>query len=193
MFYRFAYYIVKLLSLIFFPYTVIGKENIPPGGGCIFASNHLSNLDPLMIGLCAYRKTTYLAKDTLFKNKILGTILRWCEAFPIRRGESDVRAIRECMRRLKKGLPVVVFPEGTRQRQDSEIQAEEGIGFLAARAGVPVVPVKVFGTDKVMPPKSRWLKRHPITLTFGEPLTFQGERDYKKIANEIMWAIRDIG
>jgi len=118
MFYWFSFYIVKMLGAIFSPRTVIGKENIPQEDVFIVASNHASNLDPFLIGLCLQRRTSYMAKDILFRNKILKCMLQSVEAFPVRRGSADVWALRETLRRLKRGMPVVMFPEGTRKNFD---------------------------------------------------------------------------
>jgi len=137
MFYWIAYYFVKTLSAIFSPRTVLGRENIPQEGAFIVASNHLSNLDPFLIGLCLQRRTSYMAKDILFRNKILNYMLQRVEAFPIRRGSADVWALRETLRRLKRGMPVVMFPEGTRKTLTTEKRLQSGIGFLAVKGNVP--------------------------------------------------------
>ena len=114
MLYWTAHYLFCLLRMIYFPITLYGRENIPARGSFIFASNHLSNLDPMLLGLCSGRRLSYMAKDSLFKNKIIGFILSLVDAFPINREGPDVRALRESLRRLKAGRPLVVFPAGTR-------------------------------------------------------------------------------
>ena len=186
MFYWFSFYIFKMLGAIFSPRTVIGKENIPQNGAFIVASNHVSNLDPLLIGLSLQRRTSYMAKDILFRNKILKCMLQSVEAFPVRRGAADVWALRETLRRLKRGMPVVMFPEGTRKTLPEEKKIQSGIGFLAVKGDVPVVPVHIDGSDKVLPPGAKYPQRNRITISFGKPLMFSKEQSYSEIVTHVM-------
>ena len=192
MIYWISYYIIKLIGQIFSPRTVLGKEHIPKQGGFILASNHKSNLDPFLIGLCFNRRISYMAKDSLFRNPILGFYFRRVEAVPIRRGASDVRALRETLRRLKKGFPVVIFPQGTRESSGKKGKLHSGIGFLAVKGNVPVVPVHIDGSDKVLPPKARLPKRGRVTVSFGRPLSFSEEQPYEEIVTSIMKEIEDL-
>lgn len=134
-----------------------------------------------------------MAKDDLFKNKVFGWILQnVSSAFPLKRESGDVKALREAIHRLRHDSPVVIFPQGTRiidQTQLTEDIAQEGIGFLVAKAGVPVVPAKVMGSDKVMPPHSRFPRRGLITIIIGKPLYFTGQEPYKDISRAVMRAI----
>lgn len=186
MIYWISYYIIKLIGQIFSPRTILGKEHIPKQGACILASNHKSNIDPFLIGLCFNRRISYMAKDSLFKNPILRFFLHHVEAFPVRRGASDVRALRETLRRLKRGLPVVVFPEGTRKGSGKEQKIQPGIGFLAVKGGMPIIPVHIDGSEKVLPPKSHIPKRGRVTITFGKPISFSDEQLYLEIVESIM-------
>lgn len=194
--YWFPYYFLKVFSFFFFPLKVIGKENIPRQGNFLYASNHLSNLDPILLGLTVPFRISYMAKDSLFKNKIFGWVLmNCCSAFPLKRETGDVRALREAIRRLRQDSPVVVFPQGTRsvdtlaQRNDN---AQEGIGFLVAKGGVPVVPARIINSDKVLPPHARWFRRHLITIWVGKPLLFTGKEPYQEIACTVMRSIWDL-
>lgn len=190
MVYWISYYILKILSALFFPFTIQGRKHIPREGGFIFASNHLSNIDPLLIGLSVQRRISYMGKESLFANKFLGAFLRQVGTFPIKRESADIGALREALRRLRRGSPLVVFPEGARAgsrkvlRRDGS--AYSGIGFLAAKSGVPVIPVRISGSDKVLPPGARWFRRHPIRLIFGPPLLFSPRDSYPRIAETIM-------
>lgn len=189
MFYWLAYYFVKMFSAIFSPRTVLGKENIPRESAFIVASNHLSNLDPFLIGLSLQRRTSYMAKDTLFQNRILRWMLESVEAFPVRRDSADVWALRETLRRLKRGMAIVMFPEGTRKTSAANKKIQSGIGFLAVKGRVPVVPVYIDGSDKVLPPGVKFPKRNHITVSFGKPLTFSKEQSYSEIMTSIMGEI----
>ena len=192
MFYWFSYYIIKGLGAIFSPRSVFGLEHLPATGSYILASNHLSNLDPFLIGLCMRRRIGYMAKDTLFHNPVLRFCLNRVETFPVKRGASDVRALRETLRRLKRGLPVVVFPEGTRGGSDTEKKLQSGIGFLAVKAKVPVIPVHIGGSDKVLPRGAKLPKRGKVTIVFGAPINFTKDQSYSDIVSNIMKKINEI-
>ncbi len=191
--YWIAYHLLQFLSFFFYPLRVVGKENIPRNTHFIFASNHLSNLDPILLGLCVPFRISYMAKDSLFKNKVFGWVLYNVScAFPLKREKADIGALKEAIRRLKHHSPVVVFPQGTRKLDPREQTAEnvhEGVGFLVAKSGVPVLPAKIAGSEKVMPPGCKFPKRHLITIIIGKPLYFTGKEPYDQISRDVMRAI----
>ena len=131
-----------------------------------------------------------MAKHTLFKKKIFAFFLRQVCAFPIKRDSADVGALREALKRLKAGIPLVVFPEGTRAQSRAgggdgqDIQS--GVGFLVAKSGVPVVPVYIVDSNKGLPPGAKWFRRHPIKLYIGQPTFFSKKDSYPQIASHIM-------
>ncbi|MDP2653810.1 MAG: lysophospholipid acyltransferase family protein [Candidatus Omnitrophota bacterium] len=184
--YCLAYVLVWCLSKLFFPLTIHGDRSTVKRGTFIVASNHISNIDPPLLGFCLLTKMSYWAKDTLFKNKILGALIRGQGGFPINRESADIGALREALRRVKSGSSMVVFPEGTRKRGAGESSVHEGVGFLVAKSGVPVVPVFIRGTDKVLPPNVRFPRRHPVEVFIGRPVTFPPQKDYEAVARQIM-------
>lgn len=190
MFYWVAYYICWATSFFLFPITIRGREHMPPRGSYVLASNHISNLDPVIIGMTLRRLVNYMAKDTLFKNKIFGFIISQLGAFPIKRETSDISAIRQSIRRLRAGETIVVFPQGTRKEKfDADDPGQKGVGFLVARCGVPVIPVYIEGTDQVLPSGGRFFKRRPITITYGPMISFSGKEPYQQITQRIMQEI----
>src|SRR5580698_6536621 len=98
MIYYFTYFATKVLSWVYFPFTAYQTENIPRHGGFILASNHVSNLDPVLLGICSVRRLNFMAKIELFKGA-LGFFLTKLGAFPIKRGEGDFGAMKESLRR----------------------------------------------------------------------------------------------
>ena len=184
MIYWIGYYLVKILSFIFCPLKIYGRENVPVQGSLVLASNHQSNLDPLLIAISLRRKIHFMTKDSLFQNKILGFILRKGNAFPVRRDSADIRSLREAIRRVKNGGGLLIFPQGTRQLEPV-LQGQQGIGFLVAKTQVPVIPVWVSDSEKVMPPGSKWLKRHSVSVTFGQPKHYSGQ-EYEEIVDKVM-------
>ncbi len=192
MFYWFSFYILWVVSKIFCPITVEGYESLPKQDGFIIASNHSSNADPILVGLAAKRKVSYMAKDSLFKNKILGFILKLVNTFPVKRDTADIRSIREALRRLKTGSPLLLFPEGTRGKSDSGKNIKSGIGMLATRSGVMVVPTKIIGSERVLPPGAKFLRRHPVKIIFGNPFSYSKEDDYEQVSSQIMAAVKSL-
>lgn len=189
MLYWIGYIFFHVFSRLYFPRTLIGLENIPKSGSFIIASNHASNLDPFIVGITFPRRVTFVAKEELFKQRFLGFVLAAWGAFPIRRGSSDFRALREALRRLKAGYPLVIFPEGTRKVSNNSKNPEQGVGFIAVKSGVPVIPVYVDGSDKLLPPGKKFPQFHPIKLYFGRAVTYSSNDSYPAIAQRIMDAI----
>lgn len=169
MIYYFTYFATKVLSWLYFPYKAYGTENIPRQGGFILASNHISNLDPVVLGICSVRRMNFMAKIELFKKQPLGYFLNKLGAFPIKRGEADFGALKEALKRLKNGKPVLIFVEGSRRKGHEPARAQSGVGFLAMKSAVPIVPVYLKGTDKVLPPGAKIFKRGVVEASFGKP------------------------
>ena len=185
MIYYITYFLTKILSCFYFPYKALQTRNIPRQGAFILASNHISNLDPVVLGICSVRRLNFMAKIELFKGA-LGFFLTNLWAFPIKRGESDFGALREALRRLKEGRVVLIFVEGTRRIGNEPTKAQAGVGFLAKKSGVPIVPVYVQGTDKVMAPGTKFFKRGPVSATFGEPFFVNDAPTYEEASQRIL-------
>ena len=192
MIYWVTHFLTRILSGLFFPCIYIGREHIPKTGSFIFASNHISNLDPVLIGICTSRRISFMGKDTLFKNPVLGFFLRCLETFPIHREGSDIKAIRETLRRIKRGFPIVIFPEGTRKIKGETRAIHEGIGLIVRKGEVPVVPIFIEDSDKALPPGEKFFKRHLVKMYFGKPVTFSPEESYLQIAERIMREIQSL-
>ncbi len=166
-----AYFIVRNFLKLFFKivmgFKVYGVENVPKKGGFILAGNHVSHLDPPALASACPRVLHFMARHTLFNNRVLGWIIGSCNSFPVRRGETDLGAIKEAVRRLKNGKVLLIFPEGTRS-QNGEIQAAQpGVGYLSLMAGVPILPAYVKGTDEAMPRGTRKIKPVRVSVYFG--------------------------
>ncbi len=185
MIYWIGFFIVKVLEKFYFPTKYVGVGQLP-SSSFILVSNHISNLDPFILGTCRRRRFSFVAKDSLFKNKLGGFIMHEFGAVPIKRDTSDFRAIREILRRVKRGDALVVFPEGTRGAGDRAKKVQAGVGLIALKAGVPVVPAFIAGSDKSLAPGSKWFKRHPIKVVFGKPVQFSDSDSYIEVARKIM-------
>jgi glycerol-3-phosphate dehydrogenase (NAD(P)+) len=155
---------------LYFRLSRIGREHIPQEGPVIFASNHRSFLDPFVIGTMARRPLYYMAKKELFKNRFVSWILSSLGAFPIDRGRGDQDAMRTARELLERGEAVLVFPEGTRVRPGPLGRPKRGVGRLALETGAPVIPVAVFGTERV---RRGWrIRPHKVRIRAGRPLRF---------------------
>jgi 1-acyl-sn-glycerol-3-phosphate acyltransferase len=176
---------VAVISLVFYPCRVRGKRNVPRKGGFILASNHESNIDPMLLPVVCPRQMRFMAKDSLFKNPVLGTLIRMGGGFPVKRGRADRGALTEFLNQLELGYPVLIFPQGTRGGQ--KIQA--GVGFLAVKSGKFVLPTYIEDTDKVLPPGKTFPARHPVKVVFGKPLKFGPDEDPQVVADKVMAAI----
>ncbi len=153
-----------------------GRYNVPRQGAFIIAANHLSWTDIPLIPLHLPRKVVYMGKEEYFNSK-LTWLVRFMGAFPVKRGEGDRQALRAAEEQLKKGNILVIFPEGTRSRTRTIAQAHAGMGMIALRTGVPVVPVAIWGSEHALKKLGA-----PIKIAYGEPIVFKPKG--KKITRE---------
>ncbi|RKY40772.1 MAG: 1-acyl-sn-glycerol-3-phosphate acyltransferase [Candidatus Omnitrophota bacterium] len=163
------YSILKPLAVfvfkVFFRMEVKGREKIPERGRFILASNHLSFLDPVVLGVACPRRLYFLAKEELFRNSLFSLFIRVLGAIPLRRNYSDLKAIKKSLAVLNKENPLVIFPQGTRERYDG---IKEGVGFLAKKSKSPVVVARIIGTDKVLPKGEKKIRLKKIKVIFDK-------------------------
>lgn len=153
----------------------IGVENIPKEGPVLLCSNHISNLDPPLVGSFMKRKIHFMAKEELFSNKLLGSLLFSLGAFPVKRGTGDRQALRKGLGLLEEGKVLCLFPEGTRSKTGEIGKGLSGSGFFALRSKAAVVPVAIYGKYKPF---------HKVTVVYGKPLNFEDLRREKVSAAE---------
>jgi len=170
MIYDIAYLLLKLICLAVFRLKVIGRENVPKSGSIILASNHISYLDPILVGVSSPRRLNYLAKEEIFKNPLISWLLRKLQAFTVSRERVGPSAIRNSLQLLEKGKALLLFPEGTRGDGRNLLKAKNGIGIIAERSGAAIIPTYLQGPEKVLPRGSHWVHLHPVTVCFGPPL-----------------------
>jgi 1-acyl-sn-glycerol-3-phosphate acyltransferase len=150
---------------------IVGREHVPMTGPLILASNHLNNADPPLIALAVPRLPTYMAKREMIRWPLLGPAFRIFGAFPVRRGEADLSALRAASEVVESGRMLVMFPEGTRSRTGGLAKGHPGTALVALRTGAPVLPVAVTGTKNIKWP---WIFLLPqsvrrVRVTIGEP------------------------
>jgi len=175
-----------------FRFRAIGLDNVPREGAVLLASNHVSALDPPVVGAAAPRPLQYMAKVELFRVPLLGGLVRRLNAYPVERDGADAGALRHALLLLREGKALLVFPEGTRGSEGTLQRGRPGAGMLAARSEAPVVPVYVEGTGRVLPRGASRPRRGRITVRYGAPLRFErghGKNRYQEISDQIMAAI----
>ncbi|AHH95362.1 lysophospholipid acyltransferase family protein [Kutzneria viridogrisea] len=205
------YWVMKYVLLgpllrVFFRPKVRGLEHIPAEGGVILASNHLSVADSFFLPLMVPRRITFPAKREYFTGTgVKGTLKRWfftgVGQVPIdRSGASAAQAALDtCVRLLRAGHIVGIYPEGTRSPDGRLYKGKTGISRMVLEAGVPVIPVAMVGTDKANPIGSKMWRPYPIQVHIGKPLEFSryqglgGDRFIERsITDEIMYALMEL-
>ncbi len=157
----------------FFYYEVLGRENLIEEGGCLVASNHVSYMDPPLIGIAFDRAVHYLARKTLFRGVGGWLYPRW-NSIPVDQDKPEVKTIKTVIKLLQQGERVVVFPEGQRSWDGNLQSGQPGVGFMVSKARVPVLPVRIFGAYEALPRGAGMFQRTKITVAVGPPIDFSG-------------------
>lgn len=173
--YKLGYTISRIYFKLFFKLEVIGHENIPKTGGVLLCTNHISNLDPPLVGSAMEREVHFMAKGELFEKPILKSLLPKINAFPVRRGMSDKQALKSGLSLLREGKVLGLFPEGTRSKDKKLGKGLAGAGFFALRTDAQVIPAAIMGEYK---------RFKPLTVVYGEPIDMAPLRENKISAQE---------
>ncbi|MBD1378631.1 lysophospholipid acyltransferase family protein [Metabacillus arenae] len=180
--YNFGKTLCTVILKPMYRFEISGLEHFPKEGPVILCSNHITNLDPPVVGICAPRQVHFMAKEELFKVPVLGEILLKIGTFPVKRGLSDREALRKGLKVLKDGEVLGLFPEGTRSRTGKLGKGLAGAGFFAARSDASVIPCAIIGP---------YQKFKPLKVVFGEPIDMTSLRDRKASAEETTLVIMD--
>lgn len=192
--YGLCHYAIGVAHDIVFRGEIAGLENIPLAGAYLVAANHASHLDPPFIGARIPRQMAFFARKTLWKP---GLAARWLDhvgAIPVDRdGGSDLRAIKRVLTTLAEGKSLVLFPEGTRSL-DGELQsAKAGVGLIACKTGVPVLPVRIFNSHRALGRSGGFTPGAPVDIVFGPlipPSAYDspsdGKERYQRASERIM-------
>ncbi|HUY51936.1 MAG TPA: lysophospholipid acyltransferase family protein [Streptosporangiaceae bacterium] len=194
-----------LLHLLWRP-QVTGMEHIPPADGAILASNHLSIVDSIFLPLMLDRPLTFAAKSEYFTGKtvaqrLTGAYLRATKQLSVDRASSRSAQdmLDAALALVRSGQLFGIYPEGTRSPDGRLYRGRTGVGWLALNSGLPVIPVAMIGTDRILPPGHAIPRVHPVSIRIGKPLTFeayQGQgvraKARRAVTDEVIQAIGEL-
>ncbi len=184
--YALLWVLTRAVAWLCFRYRVIGK--VPKTGGVLIAANHASYFDIPLLGCGMTRRAWYLGRSDLFTFPGSKALLRWLGWIPLKLGRLDRKAFDTATALIKRGKVVVIFPEGGRTLDGRLRAAKPGLGIIVAQTGCPVVPAYLKGTFEVLPTGAKRPRFHPVSVSFGEPLTFPqtgDERESRKFYHEV--------
>jgi 1-acyl-sn-glycerol-3-phosphate acyltransferase len=168
-----AWVVLRVGFFIFGGIRFEGRENLPETGGVLITPIHISDYDPLAVGLALPRPCWIMAKAEIFTWWLLGPLARWLHGFPVKRGSPDRGALRRAIELLRQGEAVVIFPEGQTSKDGLLQPLHAGALFAARAADAPIVPTVLLGTDRLAPAGTRFPRfmKRPIVVRFGVPVT----------------------
>ena len=165
--------IVAGFCRLYWRVTVEGREHIPPAGAFVLSPVHRSNIDTPLAACVTRRRMRFMGKDSMWKIAWIGRIFTALGAFPVHRGTPDREALRKTIDYLEAGEPVVIFPEGTRRSGPEVTELFEGAAYVAGKAGVPIIPVGIGGSEPAMPKGAKFIKPVKVHIVVGPPLTVE--------------------
>lgn len=165
--------LLRAIVPLFTSITIRGSEHLPSTGSCLLVSNHLSNIDPFCVIAGIPRPFHGLAKIELFKSWWMRRLIEPLEPIKVQRKGVDRDALRQAEAYLRQGEMVLIFVEGTRSKTGTTQEARAGAVFLAQRTGVPIVPVAISGTNRVLRREPPWYRRTQVELVIGAPFMLE--------------------
>ena len=193
--YRLASWGCRLFLILAFRFGVYGRHNVPDSGGVILASNHQSYLDPVFCAVALRRQCNYLARETLFINPVFRLLIKSLNAVPVRRGQADLRAMKQIINLLRQDKMVCLYPEGTRSSNGTVRHVKPGFGLLSRRSGATVVPTVIEGAYDVWPRHQKFFSGgKPVSVCYGEPIRPEQivQMSEQQLADELTRRLRKI-
>ncbi len=156
---------------------IYGAKKVPSQGPLIIAANHASNFDPPLLSNCVQRPVSFMAKESLFQVPVLAPAIRAYGAYPVKRGSADRSAIREALKQLENGWAVGIFLQGVRTPDGQISEPKLGAALIAAKAQVPLLPVSLWGTEKILQKGSALPRPAAVTVRIGEAIAPPATKD----------------
>lgn len=163
--------VLRMISAVYLPTRIVGLEHVPQVGAALLLANHQSHLDPPLIGMMIRRRVNFLARESLFTNRLFGAFLRSVGSIPIDRDGGGLSGLKESMRRLKQGELIVIFPEGTRTPDGEVAPFKPGFAALSGRTGAPIVPIGIDGPYQAFPRGAKLPRPGRIRIVVGRPIS----------------------
>jgi pantoate ligase / CMP/dCMP kinase len=184
--YGIAWYTTRFVTKTWIQTTYVGLHNVPSSGAYLVSPNHRSVVDFFLVGPITRRRMRYLGKDSVWEAKWFVPIANTLGGIPVNRGAVDRESMNRCIAALKGGEPLVLFPEGMRKEGLVIQELFDGVSYIALKAGVPILPIGIGGSHKVMPKGSYFPKRRKVTVVIGEPIyPADPNRSVRKAAPEM--------
>jgi len=177
MLYRVSCFMAWCLWKVFFRLQVSGQGNIPRDGGGLIVANHTSFLDPLLICAVMPRVVHYITYSFFYDHPAIHWYCKRVCCIPVRKAGNDIAALKHTFRLLKQGELIGIFPEGRRSETGRLVTGEPGVGLIALKANVPIVPIGIAGAYQAFPKGAKWPKPTAITLTIGKPFLLNQDAD----------------
>ncbi|MBH8574189.1 1-acyl-sn-glycerol-3-phosphate acyltransferase [Nostocaceae cyanobacterium CENA369] len=168
LYHAFKWSIVSPMLHAYFRGKIYGEENVPQLGPVVVVSNHASYFDPPIVSNCVRRPVAYMAKEELFEIPVLVQAIKLYGAYPVSRGTADRATIRAALEYLKDGWAVGVFLQGTRTPDGKITDPKRGAALLAAKANAPLLPVSLWGSEKILEKGSKVPRAVPLTIRIGQ-------------------------
>lgn len=193
--YRVVWWIVAAILRLYWRVSYEGLEHVPALEPFVLAPVHRSWLDFAVVSGVTKRRLCYMAKESIFGPRLFRPFLYALGAFPVRRGGPDREAMRRCMAVIARGEPLVMFPEGTRRSGPVVKNLHEGPAYVAAKTGVPIVPVGIGGSERALPRGKRFPRPVKIHVVVGPvirpPIGESGERVPRRVLHELTAQVQD--
>ncbi|MFK7737239.1 MAG: lysophospholipid acyltransferase family protein [Pirellulaceae bacterium] len=170
-FYFIVRYSSQVVGVLVFGLRCHGREHLPDEGSGLVVSTHQSHFDPVLVGVTFNERLNYLARRSLFKNKLFGLLISMLDAIELDRDRSGLAGIKETMVRVRRGEKVLMFPEGTRTSTGRIAELKPGFISIARRCKAPLIPMAIVGAFEALPKGAKVPVRSPLRVWVGEPIT----------------------
>ncbi|MGQ9872089.1 lysophospholipid acyltransferase family protein [Leptodesmis sp.] len=170
LYHLFKWSVVSPVLHTYFRGRIYGADKVPQTGPLVVVSNHASDFDPPMLSNCVGRPVAFMAKEELFQVPVLKQAITLYGAYPVKRGSADRSAIRAALAALDQGWAVGIFITGTRTPDGRVTDPKLGAAMIAAKAKAPLLPISLWGTEKIFHKGKKAPRSVPVTVRIGDPI-----------------------